>query len=855
MTPCRRPAPRLASRFSALMALLLSPCAFAAPEAAPPPTGQAELSLEWIMAEPLDWVARSPVDFYFADDGKRVYFTQDRPRAEGRDLSVVELATGTLTQVEDARRGSADNETGYYSRDRRYKVWAAGGDLFLKDLQKGELRQLTRTSAAEKAPLLLLDGRLAFERDDKIFVRDLLSGLEIQAADLQLSKDPETKAEADDYLSLQQPRLFEVVRERQERKKEAERRKRERQKLDPTQPPLPFYLGEGQRLALQLLSPDGRSLLVALEPKEPNEGKADKMANFVSDDGYVEIREVRSKVGTGKPVSPTLMLLDLEKHLRFDFDPAILSQLGDDPLADLRQAAAARKAAAPKAAAVTGEETHAAEAGEAQADTGQADPAEAASGKNSKGDQSSTSPRTYELGEAAFSPDGKRAVFVLQSTDHKDRWLVAASLAEPHFTEIHHFRRRGWINWDFNEIRFLPDGSGLVFLSEETGYSQLYLHDFAKGENRRLSSGDFTVGDPIVAPDGKWVYVSANPDHPGTYGVYRAATSGNAWEGLTALGGISEFRLSPDGKQLLLRRSGKTSPPELFVQEAKVGAKARQISHTTFEKFAAHPWVEPEVVAIPSRHGAGVPIYSRYYAPRNRERRLGADGKIPAVIFIHGAGYLQNAHHGWSTYSREFFFHTWLSEHGYAVLDMDYRGSAGYGADFREAIYRHMGGPEVDDLEDGLAWLAENAGVDPRRVGLYGGSYGGFLTLMGLFTRPDTFACGAALRPVTDWAHYNHGYTSDILNTPDLDPEAYERSSPIEFAAGLEKPLLICAPMQDDNVFFQDSVRLAQKLIELEKDDWEVAIFPVEPHSFRRPSSWLDEYKRIYRLFESCLTP
>ena len=111
-------------------------------------------------------------------------------------------------------------------------------------------------------------------------------------------------------------------------------------------------------------------------------------------------------------------------------------------------------------------------------------------------------------------------------------------------------------------------------------------------------------------------------------------------------------------------------------------------------------------------------------------------------------------------------------------------------------------------------------------------------------------ACGASLRPVTDWSHYNHSYTSRILNTPDIDPEAYERSSPIEFAEGLSKPLLIAHGMLDDNVFFKDSVRLVQRLIELEKQDWEMAIYPVEPHGFREPSSWLDEYRRIERLFE-----
>ena len=146
-----------------------------------------------------------------------------------------------------------------------------------------------------------------------------------------------------------------------------------------------------------------------------------------------------------------------------------------------------------------------------------------------------------------------------------------------------------------------------------------------------------------------------------------------------------------------------------------------------------------------------------------------------------------------------------------------------------------------------------NRDVDRARIGVYGGSYGGFLTLMALFRTPDLFAAGAALRPVTDWSDYNQDYTGAILNTPEVDPEAYERSSPIEFAAGLARPLLICHGMVDDNVFFADSVRLVQRLIELGKTDFQIAPFPVESHAFTRPSSWLDEYRRIDRLLTANL--
>ncbi len=121
---------------------------------------------------------------------------------------------------------------------------------------------------------------------------------------------------------------------------------------------------------------------------------------------------------------------------------------------------------------------------------------------------------------------------------------------------------------------------------------------------------------------------------------------------------------------------------------------------------------------------------------------------------------------------------------------------------------------------------------------------------MAMFTKPGVFKAGAAARPVTDWAHYNHGYTSNILNEPHNDTLAYKRSSPIYFAEGLEGHLLIAHGMVDANVHFLDTVRLTQRLIELKKENWEVAMYPVEPHGFRQVASWMDEYRRILKLFE-----
>ena len=222
-------------------------------------------------------------------------------------------------------------------------------------------------------------------------------------------------------------------------------------------------------------------------------------------------------------------------------------------------------------------------------------------------------------------------------------------------------------------------------------------------------------------------------------------------------------------------------------------------------------------------------------------------------MFVHGAGYLQNVSSRYPNYFREQMFNSLLVQHGYIVLDMDYRASEGYGRAWRTAIYRQMGHPELDDYRDGVDYMVGQHQGDRDNVGIYGGSYGGFMAFMGLFRAPEVFKSGAALRPVTDWTSYNHEYTANILNTPELDPEAYRTSSPIEYVENFRGNLLICHGMIDDNVFFQDSVRLAQRLIELRKDHWELAPYPLERHSFVNAEAWYDEYRRIYQLFERTL--
>ncbi len=413
----------------------------------------------------------------------------------------------------------------------------------------------------------------------------------------------------------------------------------------------------------------------------------------------------------------------------------------------------------------------------------------------------------------------------------------------------------------------------------------------------QLTRGPFEVLRVRLSEDKQKFYFMSSEGGPTERALYSMPLTGGTRTRITRLSQADEddWEISPDDKTLAIVRSTGNHPPELFLlpnkpnsgstagasgagattdtnsvtkshlpfstalkNARKIPATAQtaanteitetdavQVTHSPTAEWLSYQWINPPIVTYKARDGATV--YARLYKPAKWKKGG------PAVLFVHGAGYLQNAHSWWSYYYREYMFHHLLMERGYLVLDADYRGSAGYGRDWRTGIYRHMGGRDLDDEVDGAKWLISTYGADAKHIGLYGGSYGGFLTLMAMFTQPDVFAAGAALRPVTDWAHYNHGYTANILNEPQNDPAAYRQSSPIFFAEGLKGALLICHGMVDDNVHFQDSVRLEQRLIELHKENWELAAYPVESHAFEEPSSWADEYKRILKLFDTNL--
>jgi dipeptidyl aminopeptidase/acylaminoacyl peptidase len=444
---------------------------------------------------------------------------------------------------------------------------------------------------------------------------------------------------------------------------------------------------------------------------------------------------------------------------------------------------------------------------------------------------------------------GTAALIFSSSADFKDRWLYSVTADSGKLTLLETLHDSAWVGGPCNRCDgFIDGGRRAYFVSEADGYAHLYSIGVDGSDKRQLTKGKWEVTAVSVSHDGKSFYLTTSEQSPFESHLYRMPIEGGGRTKITGPLGGHAVALSPDESMIADVYSTSTHPPELFLASNQPGAEMHQVTTSPTAAFLSFPWMTPEIVMVPASDGIQVP--ARLFRPSG----MHAKPNGAAVIFVHGAGYLHNVMNYWtSSYPREFLFNQYLASKGYVVMDLDYRGSAGYGRDWRTAIYRWMGGRDLQDQVDGVKYLRKNFGVDPERVGIYGGSYGGFMTLMALFTEPKWFGAGAALRSVTDWAHYNHNYTAAILNLPEQDTLAYRRSSPIYFAEGLEDPLIMFHGMVDTNVEFEDIVRLTQRLIELGKKNWQLAPYPVEDHGFVRPDSWTDEYSRIFNLFETTI--
>jgi dipeptidyl aminopeptidase/acylaminoacyl peptidase len=411
---------------------------------------------------------------------------------------------------------------------------------------------------------------------------------------------------------------------------------------------------------------------------------------------------------------------------------------------------------------------------------------------------------------------------------------------------------KGWITWDITEMEFAPTGNQLMFTSEQSGWNHIYTVNPDGSGLKQQTHGNYEIPWAAWLNNHEFVYASTKVS-PGERHIYTLSLKNNEIKGLTPSTAFRlKFHLSHDRRYLVYQKTYWNQPNDLYALDLKHPRKEIQLTHTVPDRFKKLDWETPVYRRFTSRDG-----HTKISMTILKPRHFQQGKKYPVIVFVHGAGSLQDVFKGWSeNYHREHMFNQYLADHGYAVINVDYRHSTGYGRKFREDVVDWLGRYETEDIIDGLNELSKDGYADLNKVGIYGGSYGGFMSLYAVSTAPEHFEAAAALRAVTNWRNYyytNPWYTLPRLGTPEKNPENYRRSSPITYADSLKRPVLILHGLRDNNVGFQDAAEYIHKLIESGHHNFKFMMYPTERHGFKKDYDWYDEYSRIYRFMNKQL--
>lgn len=464
-------------------------------------------------------------------------------------------------------------------------------------------------------------------------------------------------------------------------------------------------------------------------------------------------------------------------------------------------------------------------------------------GKPLEVELSDFSARAYP-GSLEWSPDSRLLLWRAVHPDMKRLRLLVASAATGKTTIAMEDSDPAWVFW--SEYGWSPDSRHVWFTSERDGFAHLYRVSPQGGTPEQITRGLFeTRGETFAHPPqwaGDWLYFSSTEVSPAERHFYRIKPDGSAKQRLSTREGINDGLVSDDGRFIAWRIADLNHPFDLWVGDHRVTTSPRP-------EFSSLPWPATRFVQFPSRSDRQT-VHAKLLLPPGYEPNTPSTKKWPCVFFIHGAGYATSVLKQWGSYlDLRFVYNAWLASQGYVVMDLDYRGSSGYGRNWRTGVYLHVGGADLQDVLGAVDYLASLGNIDTNRLGIWGVSYGGFMTNMALFLAPGTFKAGSSWAAVNDWENYNAFYTTQRLNTPATFPEAYRRSSPIHFSHNLRDHLLIIHGMVDSNVLFQDAVQLTEKLIH-EGRDFAHIYYPEEDHGFVRDETWIDALRRTTLWFE-----
>ena len=447
------------------------------------------------------------------------------------------------------------------------------------------------------------------------------------------------------------------------------------------------------------------------------------------------------------------------------------------------------------------------------------------------------------LVRADWSADGKTLVYQRQSRDQKRLDLVAvdaATLAEhPLLTET----SKTWVSLH-DDLRFLGRRKAFIWASERTGRKHLYLYDMSGKLLHPISSGEWGV-DNILAVDeqaGK-VYIASNKDAVIDKQVYVLNLDGsNAGKPvrLTKQDGWHEDVFAHNGKIFVDTFSDPNTPPQVSIHRAD-GAMVEWLEHN--ELNASHPYAKYVSSHLPTEFGTiqahdGQTMYYSMIKPAGFDPAK----RYPVFLFTYGGPHSQRVTRQWGP-----LFNQYMAQQGFVVFVLDNRGSSRRERAFTDVIYGNLGAHEVEDQLTGIDWLAKQSFVDPKRVGVFGWSYGGFMTLRLLEAGSDKIAMGVAVAPVTDWSLYDTHYTEQFVGaTPQSDPAAYERSGVFAHLDGLKSPLLLVHGMADDNVLFTNTTRLIDALVNRDVQ-FELMTYPGAKHGISSRA----QQRHIYGLIEA----
>ena len=418
------------------------------------------------------------------------------------------------------------------------------------------------------------------------------------------------------------------------------------------------------------------------------------------------------------------------------------------------------------------------------------------------------------LARVDWHPDGRLFVQLL-SRDQRRLELWAYEVATGERRVLLAEETHPWVNLH-DDLRFVESTGEFAWSSERDGLRHLYLHDARGGLVRQLTSGEWPV-DALLGVDGerRLAYFAAGREGPLERHVYRVPLDGGEVERLTEEPGWHDAVLAPDGSGFVDTHDSRQQPPKVTVRDAD--GRALRVLHEPAANELGLP--APELKSFQSRDG--VTLHAAIYRPPS------AEGTPPLIVSVYGGPHAQMVKDSWQLTVD--LRAQWLAAQGFVVLKVDNRGSARRGLVFESALAGDMGEVEVRDQADGARWLCGLGLADPTRVGMYGWSYGGYMTTMALMKAPEVFKVGVAGAPVTHWDGYDTCYTERYMRTPQANPEGYRRSSPIAHAEALVGRLLLIHGMLDENVHFRHTARLVNALIKANRPH-DLLIYPDERH-------------------------